>query len=648
MTRMLLFLALLCPAVLAAPAAPPPSLGDFARQARFQNIKISPGGQYLAAAMEKDDGTVGLVVLTRKEPRKVLSRLDFNGRDSLAHFYWANDERLVMTLTHADGSLDRPLETGEIYAMNADGSRRLMLFGERAPRQPLKAWAEIIDWLPKDPEQILVAAQPFKTGDLSYPTVYRLNIYSGRQIQVTRPPVKGTHLVADHQGNVRFAVGADLAHDNETLVAYRDKNGDEWQRLVSFNEAEGGFIPLRFMADDKRVLGLSDRGAQTRGLVIYDPATGKEQLLYRNPKVDAEPLFDFQGSLPGGVIGARVEDKLPQVVFFDGGGNSDYARDLDALMAAFPGSRVDITSATRDGQVLVVAVSGDRTPGDFYLFERKAKEVSFLLSARPWLEAGQLAKTRLIHYRARDGQEIQGYLTLPKGEDKALPLVLMAHGGPDEVRVGWGYNSMVQVLASRGYAVFQPNFRGSGGYGKAFQQAGYRHWGSLVIDDMTDGVRQLIKDGTVDGSRVCSLGGSFGGYAAVMSAEREPELYRCAIGYVGIYDLPLLFDNPGLFTGQGAENYRKKVLGEDEAALKAQSPIHLVDRLKGPVLIIAGGQDDIAPIDHAEELRDAMKAAGKPFEWYEEPTEGHGFYLPEHREKLFKKVLAFLDKNIGH
>lgn len=649
MTRTLLLLLSLLPlAVRAAEAAPKAiPLADFARHAQFQDIKISPDGHYFAAKVRKDSGNLGLVILDRNKGLAMVSAMDFDGKDSLGEFNWANNERLVMSLTRQSGALDAPSATGELYAMNADGSKKKMLFGYRAEREAMRAGASVVSWLPEDDKQILITSQPFDVTDAFYPTVYRLNIYSGRLVRVTRPPVRGNHVVADGQGNVRFAVGADLRNANETVVAYRDQNGEDWKILEHFAEEDGGFLPLAFLADGKRVLGLSDRKADTKGIAIYDPEAGKETLIFRDKEVDASPIFSIEKGFPKEVVGASIEKGLPEIVFIDTEGSTAFRADLKGLIAAFPQQRVNITSVTRDDKLYVVHVSADNDTGEFYLFDREAKQVRFLLSAMPWLEPNSLARTQAVNYKARDGQSLSGYLTLPQGKSKALPLVMMPHGGPHGVRDNWGYDPYVQVLASRGYAVFQPNFRGSGGFGNAFLSAGYKQWGTLMIDDMTDGVNYLIGQGVVDKDRICTMGGSYGGYAAVMSAEREPDLYRCAVGYVGVYDLEMLSSNPGAYNGLGSDNFRKKVLPDSEAELRAQSPRYQVAKLKAPVLIVAGGEDQIAPIEHSEALRDAMKAAGKPYEWYVEPKEGHGFYKPAHREELYKRVLTFLDKHIG-
>ncbi|WP_341501981.1 S9 family peptidase [Gallaecimonas sp. GXIMD4217] len=643
MTRMLLLLLALVSAAVAAKGQIP--LEDLAKYSQFRGLQISPDGRYFAAKVERDDGSLGLVVLKRGKQLEVLSVMNFEDKDSVGGIYWANNERLLMEVARYHGTNTRPSPTGELYGMNADGSKRVMLFGYRAKREKMFAGANIIHFLPEDDDHVLISTQPFGKKDAFYPTVYKLNVNSGRLRKVTKAPVRGTAVIADHEGNARFAIGNDLNDNNKTVIVYRDQNGEDWRELASFFANEGGFTPIAFMADNKRVVGFESDGKGPRGIAIFDPTTGKRESIFSHPQVDVSPLFSIKNGYADQVVGASYELDYPEIAFFE---DNAYVQDLKDLQQAFPGHQVTATSVTRDGKQMVVAVSSDVKAPTFYLFDREKKQVAFLINSRPWLKAEMLAQTKPISYQARDGQTIHGLLTLPKGKAKDLPLVLHPHGGPHGIRDHWGLDTRVQMLANNGYAVLQPNFRGSGGYGTAFQEAGHHNWGTLMIDDMTDGVKHLIKEGIVDAERVCTYGISYGGYSAIMSAMREPDLYKCAIGDAGVYDLKLLSDEPGAYAGRGSQNFRDTVLGTDEAKLKAQSPAHNVHRLKAAVMLVHGGKDRIAPIEHAEALKAAMDKAGYPYQWHYEENEGHGYFVPENKVKLWKRMLAFLDKHIGH
>nr|WP_249365810.1 S9 family peptidase [Pseudoalteromonas sp. NEC-BIFX-2020_002] len=258
-----------------------------------------------------------------------------------------------------------------------------------------------------------------------------------------------------------------------------------------------------------------------------------------------------------------------------------------------------------------------------------------------------MAETRPISFTSRDGLTIHGYLTLPNNAtEKNLPLVVMPHGGPHGPRDWWGFDPDAQLLANRGMAVLKVNFRGSGGFGRNFEHAGHRKWGAEIQYDIIDGVKHLIEQGTVDKNNMCIMGASFGGYSALQSAIIEPDMFKCAIGVVGVYDLPLMFDEGDVAERESGQRYLKNVLGTDEAQLKAFSPSYNIDKLKAPVLIVHGGEDERAPIEQAESLVAALKKANHPYVYELLEDEGHGFYKPEHRTRYYKQVLAFLDQHL--
>jgi dipeptidyl aminopeptidase/acylaminoacyl peptidase len=296
-----------------------------------------------------------------------------------------------------------------------------------------------------------------------------------------------------------------------------------------------------------------------------------------------------------------------------------------------------------------VLVESDTDPGQFFLYDAEARKLTFLLARRPWIKPEQMAPMEPVLLKARDGLPLHGYLTRPPGKSDAkhLPLVVFVHGGPYYIRDAWGYDSDVQALASRGYAVLQVNYRGSGGYGDAFVRAGFRQWGGTMQDDVTDATRWAIAEGIADAGRICIFGGSYGGYAALEGATRETDLYRCAIGYVGVYDLRLMYSRGDIPQSMFGENYLKMVLGEDESILWDRSPIAHLDRLKAKVMLIVGGADRRVPPVQGENLHSALNKAHVEHEWLYQRTEGHGFYDEKHREELLASVMAFLDRNIG-
>lgn len=622
------------------------SLEDFARHAQFIDIKISPSGQYLAATMRGEEGRIELVVLDMQQDMKPISRSAFSGNNSIYDFNWANDERIVFSLSREFGSQEAAVPTGELLAMNADGTRQLPLFGPNARDRDL-ATARIIHWLPDDPRHILIQARPYSRNE-TYTTVYRLNIETARKRQVARPPVREATIITDGNGYPRLAVGADIRRDNEVVIVHRAPGSRDWQEVSRYDSDQGGFSPYIFLANDNEVLGISDRMTETRAIVIFNIETGDERLLYHNENVDVAPIFSIRNGFADEVIGAVSEYETLEYAFFDHVQDTRFRDELAGLINAFDGRRLSLRSSTRDNRLSIVSVSSESEPAEFYLFDRESKQVSYLLNTRPWINPEHIAVSQSIVYPARDGQAIHAILTLPKGQEaKDLPLILMPHGGPHGIRDALFFDPTVKMLAQHGYAVLQPNFRGSGGFGRSFQIAGYRNWGTLMIDDMTDGVLHLVEQGIVDKGRVCSFGASYGGYAAVMSAIREPDLYQCVLGYVGVYDLEMLYTTGDIPERQSGINYLERVIGRDAESLRAQSPVHHIDKLRAPVFIIHGEKDMRATIDHANVLRAALEKHQHPYEWLVEPNEGHGFYKPENNVRLWTRVLEFLDKYLN-
>ena len=258
-----------------------------------------------------------------------------------------------------------------------------------------------------------------------------------------------------------------------------------------------------------------------------------------------------------------------------------------------------------------------------------------------------MAATKPISFKARDGLTIHGYLTLPENQEaKNLPLVVMPHGGPHGPRDWWGFDPDAQLLANRGMAVLKVNFRGSGGYGRSFEHAGHKKWGAEIQYDIIDATKYVVAQGFADPNNICIMGASFGGYSALQSSIIEPDLFKCAIGVVGVYDLPLMFKEGDIAGRERGQRYLKQVLGEDQQQLKAYSPVFNIDKLKAPVLVVHGGDDQRAPIEQAESLISSLKQANHPYEYMLLENEGHGFYKPKHRTEYYKRVLAFLQQHL--
>ena len=618
----------------------------YVKQDSYDRVKISPNGEFLALTMNLADRQI--LLIQRRSDGKFTGKAAGLENSAVADFWWVNDHRLVVAMAEKLGSRDAPQQTGELHGVNADGSGAKLLVGstnqDRSSSGAVydftgSTWqfAELIDTLPKDPQKVLVSISDYAVEPTT--RVARMDVDTGRTIDVATAPLKRATFASDGAGLVRFAEGKD--RENYSRLLYRDNNDAEW-RVVN-DERTSGLLefPLGFSADDKTAYLQVQHQTGPDSIVSFEPATGKRVELLRDKLVDPDFLIYAQDELAP--VGANFVSDRRYNVFFDETGAD--ARLYRTLEAAFPGESVVVTSRTGDGKLALLQVSSDTNAGDFYLYDTSDQSAKGLFSRRNWLDPKTMSPTRSVQFAARDGLQLHGFVTVPKGAGPGLPMVVLPHGGPFGVADTWDFDEDVQVLAEAGYAVLRVNFRGSGNYGRAFMHAGAREWGQRMQDDVTDATRWAITQGIADPKRICIYGASYGAYAAMMALAREPDLYRCGVGYVGVYDLPLMY-REGARQATYVKNWFNDWLGK-EATLAAVSPTQQAARMTQPVFLAAGGKDWRAPIAHSERMEKALKAAGRAPETLYFATEGHGFYTAAHRREFYAKLLKFLSHNIG-
>ena len=618
---------------------------DFMRDDSFDLVKLSPSGKYMARTISLGDKSV--LAITRRSDGVLTGHFNLQGKTQVLDFWWVNDERLLISAGEKYGYLDKPQPTGEIYATNADGSGQAIMIGYRAGtgfssshihNNAGNNYAEMVDGLPNDPDKVIIAVTPLGS-DVPYTRAEEMDVNSGFLKVAATAPVRRATFTTDAQGVVRFAIGA--GDDNLTKTYYRDNRDADWQMINDQDATSLQLFPLGFSADGKTAYLQKEEDHGPDGIYAFDTTTHKLSLQMRDPVVD--PAMILRGPNHE-VIGAQFVNDKPKVVFFDE--NSSLAHLYHSLEASFPGQAVLLDDFIEGGKAAVVGVYSDQSPGDYYLFDLENKKAEHLLSRREWLDPESMGIERPITFKARDGLELHGYLTLPPGSNgKNLPMVVNPHGGPFGIADAWGFNNETQLLASRGYAVLQLNFRGSGNYGREFILSGYKQWGGTMQDDLTDATHWAIDQGIADPHRICIYGASYGGYAALEGVAKEPSLYRCAVGYVGVYDMNRIYQDEIVRDSTSETNALKKTLGQDD--LDSKSPDHLADRITVPVMLVAGHDDVIAPPKHTELMRDALQRAGKQVDAKIYDHEGHGFFVEDDILDFYTRMLAFLDKNIG-
>jgi dipeptidyl aminopeptidase/acylaminoacyl peptidase len=601
-------------------------VGTFFKDPEFTSVSLSPNGKYITVSVPQGDRT--LLAAFEVEGMKLVGKWDYGSTQHIDRVLWVNDERFFMFVSKKIGRYDYRIGTPDVYASNVDGSKRIDI--------PNGGYYSIASLTWDDPETILVQ----RSVDTAF--LFKLDVYTGKTRTVATAPLRFGEFVLDSEQKVRYAVGSEK-EDIRTVTLRRD--GDKW---TTIHESEmGGSVrqPIGFDRDDKRVyFRVSGEGEPTR-LVLADPAANEEQPLASNPNVDMDGFL--VSSDDEEILAVRFEDGLPRYDFV----NPDHpeSKAYAGLIKAFPDHAVRFGGISRDGRYILVRTYSDVDPGAYYLFDRQTVKAKFLLAAMDWIDPKKMSPMQPIQFTARDGTPVHGYVTIPNGSDgKNLPLILHPHGGPHGPRDMWFFNPEVQFLANRGYAVLQVNFRGSGGYGNAFEKMGYRNWGTTMIDDMTDAVDYLVKQGIADGNRVCTYGASYGGYAALQSVVRNPTKYRCTIGYVGVYSLPMMFKEGDIPETESGQKFLKRVMPETLAEQQAQSAAYNADKIKIPVMLVQGGKDVRVPPAQYRALKKALAEAGnEPEIDILEPKEAHGFYDFDNQVELYNAMEKFLDKHIG-
>lgn len=596
----------------------------FFKHPEFTDVTLSPDGEHMAVTVPQGDRTI--LAVMRTDDKSLVGKWDYGARRHILRVVWVNPERILMRVAIKVGTYDFLVGRGDIYASNIDGTQRIDI--------PNGDTYDIAGLIEDDPKSVYLQ----RSIDGAY--LFKLDVYTGKIRTVATAPLDQGSFLIDHRGEVRYVVGRNK--DLTAMTLRRDGKG--WKEVRRWGLGEGYRYPLGFAADNKHVyMQVSDRGEPAR-IVRQNPETGDEQT------VSSDELSDPRGHLWSSdgkeLLGVRYEPHRPVYDLF----NAEHPETklYAGLIESFPDHAVQFAGASRDGRLILIRTYSDRDPGAYYLYDRDKREATFLLSNREWIDPSKMAKTRPVRIEARDGLVLPAYFTAPNGMAKNMPLVLLVHGGPHGPFDAWGFDPEVQFLANRGYAVLQVNFRGSGGYGTAFEAKGYQRWGREMQDDLTDAVHWAINLGIVDKDRVCIAGGSYGGYAALMSIVREPDLYRCSFGYIGVYSLPMMFTKGDVPETEEGRNTLKRYLPLDAVEQHWQSPAFHADKIKTPLMLAAGGMDVRAPKAHTELVIEEMKKVGKaPEEVIIEPKEAHGFYDVENNVKLYDTLERFLNRHIG-
>jgi dienelactone hydrolase len=641
---------------LAAWAASPPPVEAFFDNPTFSAALLSPSGKYVAFRVGGNGMRERLAVYeVATEKAKVIAQF---GDADVHHFQWLSDDRLLYDSAERDLGQGQMRSAPGLYAINRDGTKFKRLaerhgsFIRNGDQEQLLPWHTFM--MPQagkqDSAYAYVASVEFGgINQVAHVSLLHLNTLNGYTTEYSGPRNVQQWLL-DYNGEPRLAVAS---VEGTTAIHYRDpKRNNEWRQLAEFNRYLGGdnaFSPMAF-GPDGTLYVRSSAGRDKTAVFSYDLETGK---LGDKPVVIQDD-YDFSGHLlfsERGLQGVRFVSDAEGTQWLD----KDMKATQDAINALLPYTVNVVTPPTHPTtRNMMVKAYSDVQAAVFFIYNGETGKLVRLGETRPQVKSSMVGTREQVNYQARDGLTIPAWLTVPRGEKKMRPMVVLVHGGPWLRGDTWEFSDEAQFLASRGYVVLQPEFRGSLGYGKKLFQAGFKQWGLKMQDDLADGARWAIAQGYADPKRICIAGASYGGYATLMGLLNDPDLYRCGINWVGVTDIELMYKGswftPSDMPGSWKEYGMPSMIGDrekDAEQLKRTSPLQQAARIRQPLLLAYGGADLRVPIYHGKRFYDAVKATNQNVEWVEYPEEGHGWAVPKNRFDFWKRVEKFLDQNIG-
>ena len=621
---------------------------SFFRLAQYSSMSISPDGAEIAA-LAPVNGRQNLVVLDlAKKKATPLTQL---GNKDIVSFRWLTSKRLLVG-TGTLGTRQDDARGGGLYAVDVDGTgdRRVAEGGDERAFDGIQTTftaTRLVRTLP-DSEDIVASEILLEYHKATPGALVRINTRTARRSNLSgTKPDSGDNeewIVDDKCVARAFIVGS----DSRVRIWYRAGEDAPWVKLDEFGAlSEGQWMPLAVADDGKTLLVSSRRGHDKAVISRYDPekkAFG--EVIASHPQVDLSGLVTDRTT--GQILGVRYDADRAGTAWFD----EKLAAYQSALDKALPNA-VNVFSWSSDRQKFLVTSYSDVNPGSFYLFDRATGKLQWLADRMPWIDPKKMSPMMPVRYKARDGLEIPAYLTIPRGSTgKGLPMVVDIHGGPWVPGDEWGFDREVQFLASRGYAVLQPNYRGTTRYGWKHFASSFKQWGLAMQDDVTDGVKWAIDQGYADPKRICIYGGSYGGYATMAGLEKTPELYRCGINYVGVTDLDLFVTATwsDFAYSPWLDHEMRDMFGDltkDATQIRATSPVLHADKIKAPVLMAYGAADVRVVPEHGWRMKAAMEKVGQHPEWILADGEGHGYRELANQVMFYGAMEKFLDKHIG-
>lgn len=639
-TPTLLLLALLMTNIIEAQKNEMPPIIDrdiFFGDPEISGAQLSPDGKYMTF-MKPYEGVRNIWLKKLNDDFKNARPITADKERPIPGYFWSHDSKFILYVQDKGGD-----ENYHVHAVNLghvkDGKDGMPKVRNITEGEEMRA---LIFSVPKsDPDAILVG---MNDRDKAWHDLYKVKISTGERTLIKKNTERITGWEFDNNDELRMASRRN--DDGTTEILNITDKGFEVCYTCNIKENCGVY---RFHKDNDKAYFITNKGddVDLSQLVLLDPKTGKTEFVESDP----EKQVDFGGAsfsdLSNEMIATSYTGDKTRRYFKD----AAYEADYNFLKSKFPGAEVGWGSSTKDEQKFIIYVNSDTDPGATYLFDRKTKKIDFQYRPRPNLPVEHLAKMEPVRYKSMDGLEIPAYLTLPKGKEaKNLPVILFIHGGP-WARDYWGFNSYAQFWANRGYAVLQPNFRSSTGYGKSFLNAGNKEWGNKMQDDITAGAYYLIEKGIADPSKIAIMGGSYGGYATLAGLTFTPDVYAAGISIVGPSNLLTLLETIPPYWESFRKVFHERMgdpaTPEGKAKLMAQSPLNSADKIKVPLMVVQGANDPRVKQAESDQIVIAMRELGLPVEYLVAKDEGHGFANKENRLAYIAASEKFFAKHIG-
>lgn len=619
---------------------------NFGHLPLFENATVSPDGKMIAAVYNGEQGPSVVVSDFGGSKVKIVGQLQ-KSKDRIDGLTWVNNERIVVSVSYPKLYAGRYTRVNRLYALNKDGSNTIILQRKLRNKKSRPEWMDLVSsmrirsLINDDKEHILIEAYDEKDQGWS---VFKVNVYDSdfKKLFVNKYDVSSWY--ADAKGQVVLGVGysGSRNHKDTINIWHRKDNDSEWKLLHSremFNSTT--FSPI--LVNGNKAVVLTDHELYRQAIWSYDIPSGKfEKILYANDKYDVDSAILNPDRTE--VIGAVYFDNYRRNHFFDVQDGNIYK----TIENSFPNYETTIVDFSEDRKKVLILAERDDSPPKYFWFDREINKAGFWFSKYPSLENKPLAKVQPFEFETSDKMKLNGYLTLPDASIERPPLIVFPHGGPN-ARDYQYFDPYVQFFASKGYAVLQVNYRGSTGFGNNYETAGYREWGQKMQTDVYEAIDWLKLNDLTDMSKVCMVGASYGGYVALLAAVERPNDYKCIVSIAGLGDIEMLAESEYQYATM--RSFIQNTIGNpqnetDLANMRKISPIHSVEKIKAPVLLIHGAKDTRVSIKQSREFNEEAEDADVDIEFVQYKYGTHFLDENENRLSAFKKIGEFLEEHL--